>query len=257
MQVLEGRRAQADGFTWSVPALSIAGEALLLTIALNAGTTNVARLVAAIVGVAAAFGAAQFFAKQARLFDLYEAAIEVDGGIVGLPSAQTDALEALPIPPNTTWAKRDWARTSGRSLPIERGWWFPRWLTNSHSGQVWVLILLLFATVDLLLGVYSVAAMFHDPHWLGSPQNSNPTAPGWTSSACRIRSRRAAASPRSRRVATAGRGHPVALRLPPPDADGAVERGEAGEAASGRLSLGLGRGKVAEASRWSLPRASS
>ena len=76
LDVIERRRAQADSFTWAVPGIAIAAQAFLLSIALNASTEPLGRLIAAAAGLSAVLALGHLLFKQVYLFDLYEALIE-------------------------------------------------------------------------------------------------------------------------------------------------------------------------------------
>lgn len=91
-----------------MPGLAVAGQAFLLTIVLRPDSASPARLIAASVGVVAAWATLHLYAKQVYVSDLYEGAIEWDRGRRKLPGLQTDDLTDLQIPANTTYAKRSW-----------------------------------------------------------------------------------------------------------------------------------------------------
>jgi hypothetical protein len=111
LEVLEGRREEADRFAWAVPGLTIAGQAFLLSIALDPGTRPLARLLAAVAGLVTLGATAHLLAKQAYNFDVFEAVIERDRKRLGLPGVQMDALVVNPASPpaNTSYRRRRWS----------------------------------------------------------------------------------------------------------------------------------------------------
>jgi hypothetical protein len=156
LSVVEGRREQAEAFTWAVPGLAIAGQAFLLAIVLGTDVTHQARIVAASAGLVASLAAAHLYAKQVFLFDLYEGFIERQRRTLGLPGVQTDQLREGGFPPNTMYVKRGW----------ETSWWRQRFIVKIRAGTVWAIVLLTFAAIDALLLAYSIVALFCDPGWL-------------------------------------------------------------------------------------------
>lgn len=72
-QAVAARRIQADVQLWQVPALSLTAQAFLLTIALGSDMSRVSRLLAAGLGVVAAFLSLHLFMRQrqAELVDAH------------------------------------------------------------------------------------------------------------------------------------------------------------------------------------------
>jgi hypothetical protein len=153
LEIIEGRRAQADGFTWAVPGLAFAGQAFLLSVVLQRDITSLARLVAACAGVVAAVAAAHLYAKQVYLFNLYEAFIENRRQCLGLPGTQLDELKAVGFPPNTTFKKRRWDDT--------RSWRY-QLIVRHSSAAVWSAALLSFVVLDAALFIYSLVLVIRD-----------------------------------------------------------------------------------------------
>jgi hypothetical protein len=96
LDVLEGRREESDRFAWAVPALVIAAQAFLLSVALNPTTQPFGRLVASLAGVITLGATTHLMAKQVYNFDVYEAVIERDRKLLEFPSVQMDALVINP-----------------------------------------------------------------------------------------------------------------------------------------------------------------
>jgi hypothetical protein len=158
LEIIEGRRAQVEAFTWSIPGLAIAGQAFLLTIALSSDVTSVARLLAALAGFTAAVAATHLYGKQIYLFDLYEAVMEKERKELRLPGVQLDALLKGHFPENTLYMKRGWANKRS---------WRHRVIVSQRSAVVWFLALIGFVLLDLFILIYAIAAVAGaDPHWL-------------------------------------------------------------------------------------------
>jgi hypothetical protein len=111
LQVLEARREEATRFAWAVPGLVIAAQAFLFTIALSPNTHPYARLISSAAGLLAVLATGHLMAKQVYNFDVYEAVIERDRKVLGLPGVQMDALTDDPdsLPENTNYRKRRWS----------------------------------------------------------------------------------------------------------------------------------------------------
>jgi len=92
VRVMEERRAQADRFAWAVPAVVVASQAFLITIALDGGASPSRRFIAAAAAFVTLLGAAHLFWKQMFGFALYEAVIKYERGELGLPLVDRDSL---------------------------------------------------------------------------------------------------------------------------------------------------------------------
>jgi disulfide bond formation protein DsbB len=70
---MAARRLQWDNLVWQVPVLSLTAQAFLLTIALNPGTSRVARIIACLLSIVAAVLAVQLMTRhrQAEIADAH------------------------------------------------------------------------------------------------------------------------------------------------------------------------------------------
>ena len=164
LNVIEARRNHAEGLAWTVPGLAIAGQAFLLLIALNPGTSSLGRLLASGAGLVALLACGHQAAKQVYNFDVYEAVTERDRKWVGLPSTQMDGLTADPdsFPLNTTYVQRRW---SDRCLRRHK------YVVKLRAVKVWAMALLALLAIDGFLFVYAFVALIRrdDPGWFGEP----------------------------------------------------------------------------------------
>jgi hypothetical protein len=92
LAIMEGRRRDADQFAWAVPAVVIASQAFLLTIALDGDASPLRRLIAAGAAFVLLLGAAHQFWKQAFHFALYEAVIKRERKEMDAPLVDRDSL---------------------------------------------------------------------------------------------------------------------------------------------------------------------
>lgn len=63
-QVLESRRQSHDSMMWQVPALGLTAQAFLFTVALDAGSSRMARLIASALALSVALMSIQLMDKQ-------------------------------------------------------------------------------------------------------------------------------------------------------------------------------------------------
>ena len=93
-----------------MPGLVIAAQAFLLSIALDPSTQPLGRLISSLAGLVTLLATAHLMAKQAYNFDVFEAVIERDRKLLGLPGVQMDALTRNPgFPENTNYMRRRWS----------------------------------------------------------------------------------------------------------------------------------------------------
>ena len=81
----EARMRQSETFTWAVPGLALTGQVILLTIALDGGSSYRARAVAATAGLTTLLPAIHFLGKHTFNFDWYDAVIERERLKLGWP----------------------------------------------------------------------------------------------------------------------------------------------------------------------------
>jgi hypothetical protein len=128
-QAVAARRVQWDVLLWQVPALSLTAQAFLLTIALGADTSRASRLLAAGLGVAAAFLSLHLFIRQ-RQAELVDAR--------WLADYEQEHFGATAHGPG--WQQE-------RNATVIQG--YPRILARLPAFPVWQVALILFGVVDL------------------------------------------------------------------------------------------------------------
>jgi hypothetical protein len=160
LAALERRRTQSDNLAWTVPALAIAAEAFLLTIALSPTTEPAGRLIAAVAGAIALVASAHLLAKHRVNFDLYDAHIHQTRLKLDLRPLRTkdDLLPATRRFPD------EGAKHFQRYL--ERG--LTRWLVGRRATNIWIKSLVVLILLDLLIGAYAIGEWtgWWDPGWL-------------------------------------------------------------------------------------------
>jgi hypothetical protein len=107
--VVAARRLQWDALLWQVPALSLTGQAFLLTIALGPSTSRLARIISSVVSLIASIMSMQLMTsdRQAEVADahwLYDYEMEKFGEAVSGPAFRdrrkaTDPDVAFPVKP--------------------------------------------------------------------------------------------------------------------------------------------------------------
>lgn len=177
----EARLQQAASFTWAVPTLALAGQAFLLTIALDDGSSDSARLVATGAGVITLFASLQFMAKHTFNFDWWEAVIERERKALGWDSLQRNKMldgRLQEFRPDTLLRKREWyepepglyeqnVAADGKPLKFGRRVWARArrpllWMRRLFAVQmrataVWSGALMLLLVIDALLFVDALA----------------------------------------------------------------------------------------------------
>lgn len=156
LEAVEGRRRQAETFAWTAPGLALTGQALLLTVALDAATSPRGRLVASVAGILTIFAALHFLAKMAFTFDMYEAVIERERVRLGWPRLYRDELlrDLRSFPPDTLLRKRQWWRPKESKEP--KGGLFVRgrrWVAMRGAVTVWVTVFGLLLALDFAIGL--------------------------------------------------------------------------------------------------------
>jgi len=131
--------------TWQVPGLALSAQAFLMTISLNTAQAPYARAVASLLGLAMALATALLLAKHryhesidARLAQMLEEELGITLG------PDTDH-----VPHSVPTLRLAAASTADRSDP---------WIASVKLYYVWMLLLLLFAVVDVGVGLVVVVA---------------------------------------------------------------------------------------------------
>ena len=148
-EAAEARRSASNQMMWQVPALSLAAQSFLLTVALEQGTSLTGRIVAAVVGAVAALATAQLMLKHR-----YH---EID---------QSRWLERF-------WAAQGWPRSNPHARgvpPSERPdhplfehdrWGLLRRATQVKSPTLWTWSFVGFALIDMATIGLSIAGIIH------------------------------------------------------------------------------------------------
>jgi hypothetical protein len=155
-QTVAARRESHDEMLWQVPGLGIAAQAFLLTIALDPGSTDLARGLSALLAFVAALAGIQLLLKHRFAEETLSE---------WLTRFERD-YDLLPV--NDRRRRREYAyggphpwRSYGRNPLKAIRWLFvgpvrgkERWFTK--STYVWVATLCVFAIVDLVVLVIAV-----------------------------------------------------------------------------------------------------
>lgn len=153
------RAANWDTLLWQMPALTIAAQAFLMTIALGAGTSQAPRIIALTISIGTLFLAIVSMARQ-RQSSITDARIlagmELNAGFAPDQRAHgeswRDARNATEIGyPDLEWVRFQ-PRTPTGSLTVKRA---------TTAFIVWVNAFLIFMGIDLLLIVLIAAR----PDW--------------------------------------------------------------------------------------------
>jgi hypothetical protein len=162
LTVAEGRLQQAATFTWTVPALALAAQAFLLTIALDPDASDRTRAAAAFAGFVTVIASLQFLAKHRFNFDWWEAVIERERAALGWESLQRhkmlDPIEQYPL--DTLLRKREWFQAEHELNRNRVSHWLHRargWFAVSlKATMVWSIALVFFAGLDAVLVVLAL-----------------------------------------------------------------------------------------------------
>lgn len=159
LAVMEARRAEADRFAWAVPAVAIASQAFLLTIALSGDASALRRWIAASAALVTLAGAAHLFWKQMFAFALYEAVIKRERSVLGLRLVDRDSLlvdaPTLEERFHREWMERDVAGNLVRSAGGGRHY-LPRRTVRWRASHVWLWLFLIFAVIDIGLASWAI-----------------------------------------------------------------------------------------------------
>ncbi len=123
-QTLAARRSAYDLMLWQTPALAIAAQAFLLTLALGPNSSDLARLTASALALALALMSMQLMAKHryheeldSRLLQRFEDDLGITRWLKASPHGQAEerALrDAKAKPPQLPWPRRIWGLSSYR-----------------------------------------------------------------------------------------------------------------------------------------------
>jgi hypothetical protein len=167
---MEARRAEADRFAWAVPAVLIASQAFLLTIALDGDASPERRLIASLAAAVTLVGAFHQFWKQAFHFALYEAVIKRERRHAQLALVDRNSLLAAAdtLEPrfHDEWLKKD---DDGKLVWGKDGYYEPQWLIRRRATRVWLGIFILVFVLDV--GLIGWALYDLDPFdWFDSDE---------------------------------------------------------------------------------------
>ncbi len=129
-EVVAARRLQWDGLLWQVPALSITGQAFLMTIAFGADTSRTARIIVSSLSILWAYATLHLYANNRRA-ELVDAHLLED---------HEKAIELRAVHGLSYKELRDAER------PDE---WYTRWLIRPRPHKVWMVTLLGSGLVSL------------------------------------------------------------------------------------------------------------
>jgi hypothetical protein len=160
LSVMEERRRDADRFAWAIPAVVVASQAFLLTIALDGDASAQRRLITAGAAFVLLLGAVHQFWKQAFHFALYEAVIKRERDAMKWPLVDRDSLlvgaDTLEARFQREWMERD---ADGKLVPStdhDDHHFLPRRTIQWRAVRVWLGLFGLIAVLDLLLAGWAV-----------------------------------------------------------------------------------------------------
>ncbi len=137
-QVITARRLAYDSMMWQSPGLGLTAQAFLMTIALSPDTKAVARLLAAILGLAVALLSIQLMSKHRYLES-------IDSRLAEELETRLGIQDKLGMKPHASAA----ARSGGRVQP--------GWLAKHRSFEFWRRGMALFAAADLFVIIVTLA----------------------------------------------------------------------------------------------------
>jgi hypothetical protein len=150
-----------------VPAVVVASQAFLITIALSIDASPARRLIASAAAFVTLLGAAHLFWKQMFGFALYEAVIKSERRTLELlvdrdsPLVNASRLEERF---HREWLERD---AGGNLVVGSDGHALPRRTIRWRATRIWLGIVALLALLDIALGVWAVYDWF-DFNWFDS-----------------------------------------------------------------------------------------
>lgn len=172
LDVMEARRSQADRFAWAVPAIAIASQAFLLTIALDGSALPARRLIAATAAFLILLASAHFYWKQMFAFQLYDAVIKRERGRPELNLVQVDRdsllvhADSLEEWFQAKWMERDPEGNLVRSTRGDRHY-LPRRTVRWKATTSWLLLFGIIATLDVGLALWALYDVL-EFDWFGS-----------------------------------------------------------------------------------------
>jgi hypothetical protein len=161
----EARMRQAETFTWAVPGLAIASQALLLTVALRSDYADWAQALAALAALLTLLPALHFLGKHTFNFDVYDAVIERERIRLGWPRMTRDYLlaEIESFPNDCLLRQREWWKDEHRERKhmndVYRAWMHFRnpLIVKFKAVWVWSGALVLLGIVDVGVLLYVVS----------------------------------------------------------------------------------------------------
>ena len=138
LQVVEARRRDFGQVMWQVPALSIAGQAFLFSVALNQDTPAWGKVTVLVPGFLAAIAALLLLLRQRFLEDVHRAVVERCAEELGMPALDRVKLEELLPSAQQLTRWREW-----RPLKILAG--------EQRAFWSWLATLTAFAAADLVV----------------------------------------------------------------------------------------------------------
>ncbi|MGI9112981.1 MAG: hypothetical protein ACR2GT_12435 [Gaiellaceae bacterium] len=137
--MIGSRRNSYDSLAWQTPALGFTAQAFLLTIALSADASSVARILAALLALIVALLAIQLLMKHEHM-EL------IDSGLLEKLEKQLGIADALGVTPHTPAANRrkGLKLNSGKKIASN-------FVVNTHSPRLWTWGLALFGATSLAI----------------------------------------------------------------------------------------------------------
>lgn len=148
-EAMETKRHGLDQMMWQTPALGLVAQSFLLTIGLGEGSSWLARVVAASLGVVAALGAIQLLLKHRFHEEMQSRWLEQFALARGWPAATPESVGRLAYADR----KHPWKRRAKKKAGVHRraGHRVRRWMTGFSSPYVWVLVLSVFAAAEVVV----------------------------------------------------------------------------------------------------------
>jgi hypothetical protein len=143
------RQLDQDQMQWQTPGLALTAQAFLLTIAIGAGTSQFARLMASGLGVVVAGLSMQLMAKHRWLEQLDAIQLQALERALGLPEISVRGWGFGDVKPTGSWRRRvqrEYLLTSPKTS----------WVRRTRSYVLWQLGLGLFAAVNVTVAFITV-----------------------------------------------------------------------------------------------------
>jgi hypothetical protein len=152
LPVVEERRRATVDLLYQSPALSLAAQAFLFLIALDPGTSGLGRVIAALVGAAAAAATALGMLKHNYVEEMYASVVDRCQDILGGQRLHRHELVTLADGHGDNRLFERWKQT-----------WWRRMVMRRSATDFWIGTLLFYLAVDLAVLALAIVQMLGGP----------------------------------------------------------------------------------------------